>query len=147
MLSHTHNLCNCKRGPWWKLKNSLPENMKSSTLPFCKLVIYKRYSSHLGVDLPHLLSIIQKWMHLRIVWGTSLQTFGVLIFPSWIFQITKNISPRNAISPHCNKHREPMYSLTSISKARELQERRHDQRQSAKQSVNIRPIIHSSSKY
>lgn len=50
MLSHTHNLCNCKRGPWWKFKNSLPENMKSSTLPFCKLVIYKRYSSNLGVD-------------------------------------------------------------------------------------------------
>lgn len=41
---------------------------------------------------------------------------------------------RNLVSPHCNKH-----SLTSISKARKLLEKRHDQRQSAKLSMTISP--------
>lgn len=72
------------------------------------------YSPNLRVNFPHLFFITQKLTYLETVWGTNLQTFIILIFPSWIFQIIRHFSQKCSFSPHCNKCRNPKYSLTSI---------------------------------
>lgn len=131
----------------------IADNTKSSTPPFCTLVIQRRQSPDLRADLLPLFFIIQKLMLLEDSMGNVYYTLSCPnISFLYIPNNQKHFSQKYCLYmffvymqflPHCNKHRETIYGLTSISKARDMQERRCDQRQSAKHSMNMSPTIYS----